>query len=94
MLVNAVVYTFPPEKADMAAELLVQLRDASRTEPGCLRYDVARSIENPEVFVLHEEWVDQAALDFHYATEHFTAIGLNTVRPLAINRAGHRCRPL
>ena len=94
MLVNAVIYTFPPEKADTAAELLIRLRDASRTETGCLAYDVARSIENPEIFVLHEEWVDQAALDAHYATEHFATIALQGIRPLATDRVGHRCRPL
>jgi quinol monooxygenase YgiN len=94
MLVNAVIYTFPPEKADEAAALLIRLRDASLTETGCLSYDVAQSIESPEVFVLHEKWADQAALDVHYATEHFTTLGLQGVRPLAVSRVGHRCRPL
>jgi quinol monooxygenase YgiN len=94
MLVNAVLYTFPADKAEEAAQLLIRLRDGSRAEPGCITFDVSRSTDDPNVFVLYEEWRDQAALDEHYATEHFTRYGVNGVRALASNRLGHRCRPL
>ena len=91
MLVNAVIYTFPPERADEAEGLLRQLRDASRAEAGCLAYDVARGVDDRAVFVLHEVWRDQAALDAHYAEPHFVDLGLNGIRPLATSRIGHRC---
>ena len=94
MLVNAVVYTFPAEDADAAEALLIELRDRSREEAGCIAYDVARGIDDPGVFVLHEVWRDQAALDTHYAEEHFTRLGINGVRRLARERVGHRCRAL
>ena len=94
MLVNAVIYTFPAEKAADAERMLIELRDASRAELGCITFDVSRSIEDGGVFVLYEEWNDQAALDFHYATEHFTRLGLNGIRPLASARIGHRCSSL
>ncbi len=92
MLLNEVVYTFPIERADEAEKLLVELRDRSRAEPGCVSYDVARGIDDPAVFVLHEVWRDQAALETHYAEEHFTRLGVNGIRPLAKERIGHRCR--
>jgi quinol monooxygenase YgiN len=94
MLVNAVIYTFPADKAAEAERTLVELRDASRAEPGCITFDVSRSMEDENVFVLYEEWLDQAALDVHYATEHFARLGINGIRKLASERIGHRCRSL
>jgi len=94
MLVNAVTYTFPADQADAAEAMLRDLRDASRAEAGCIAYDVARGIDDPGVFVLHEVWRDQAALDAHYREEHFTRLGVNGIRPLATERIGHRCRAI
>lgn len=94
MLINAVIYTFPPDKADEAKRTLVALRDASRTEPGCLAFDVAQDVDDANVYFLYEEWRDQTALDEHYASDHFQRFGVNGVRTLASNRIGHRCRSL
>ena len=94
MLVNAVIYTFPPDKINDVEDMLVQLRDGSRAEAGCITFDVSRSLEDPNAFVLYEEWADQAALDTHYKEDHFQRFGLNGIRPLATSRIGHRCRPL
>jgi quinol monooxygenase YgiN len=92
MLVNAVIYTFPSARADEAQTLLQALRNASRAEAGCITFNVARSTDDPNAFVLYEEWKDQAALDFHYATPHFKQYGLEGIRPLASVRIGHRGR--
>ena len=91
MLVNSVMYTFASEDADRIEELFHELRDAARTEPGCRRFDVARANEDAAVFTLWEEYDDQAALDAHYASEHFKRLGLGGVRPLAKSRVGHLC---
>jgi quinol monooxygenase YgiN len=94
MVINAVIYTFSPEDAEQAAGILRQLRDATRVEPGCIRYDVARSINDPSVFALFEEYVDQAALDAHLASESFHQFGINGIRKLAKERVGQTCHPL
>jgi quinol monooxygenase YgiN len=94
MLVNTVIYTFPPDRADEAEGLLRELRDRSREEAGCIAYDVARGTDDPAVFTLHEIWRDQAALEAHYLEPHFTTLGLNGIRTLAIERIGHRGRPI
>jgi quinol monooxygenase YgiN len=94
MLVNAVIYTFPEDKAAAGESALRSLRDASRTEPGCVTFDVARGVDDPNVFFLYEIWRDQAALDAHYQTPHFQTYGVNGVRALAKERIGHRCRNL
>ena len=87
MLVNAVMYTFPRDKADQVEQLFVDLAVKSREEPGCLAYEVARgSGEDSGTFMLFEKWRDQAALDEHYATEHFRRLGGNGVRHLATSR--------
>jgi quinol monooxygenase YgiN len=94
MLVNTVVYTFPADKADEAARLLAELRDASRREPGCVAYDVSRGAEDPSLFVLHEVWADQAALELHLSMEHFIRLGINGIRTFATSRVAYHCTPL
>ncbi|HYZ16205.1 MAG TPA: putative quinol monooxygenase [Candidatus Acidoferrum sp.] len=86
MLINAVIYTFPPERADEAERLLGELRDASLREEGCLGYEVSRGNDDRSVFVLYEKWRDQAALEAHYAMDHFTRLGINGVRTLMSDR--------
>jgi quinol monooxygenase YgiN len=93
-LVNAVFYTFPADKADEAEALLLDLRDRSREEAGCIGFDVARGIDDPNVFALHEVWRDVAALERHYTEPHFIELGLNGIRRLASERIGHRCRAI
>ncbi|HEX9446050.1 MAG TPA: antibiotic biosynthesis monooxygenase family protein [Candidatus Binatia bacterium] len=34
-------------------------------EPGCLQFEVFRSVVDPDKFALLERWTDQAALDAH-----------------------------
>ncbi len=94
MLVNAVIYTFSSEHADDAAGMLAQLASLSRLEKGCHGFEAARSNDDPRVFVLFEQWTDQAALDAHYATDHFIKLGANGIRPLAESRVAHKCTPL
>ena len=94
MLINSIIYTFSTDDADQAAGLLRELRDLTRKEPGCLRFEVARAIEHPNVFALYEEYTDEAALKSHLASDTFSRLGINGIRLLAKERVGHTCRPL
>jgi len=87
MLINAVIYTVPNDRADQAENFLRELAVASRAEDGCLGYEVARG-NDPDrgTFVLFEKWRDQAALDDHMQAEHFQRLGVNGFRPLATGR--------
>lgn len=88
MLINVVRYEFPKERADEVARLLAELRIWSLAEAGCYGFEVCRGdSEAPGTFMLYEKWADQAALDQHYATEHFQRLGVNGVRPLALSRS-------
>ena len=46
----------------------------SRTESGCLRYELHLDNKIPPRFIMLEEWTDKAALTAHYATPHFKAL--------------------
>ena len=43
----------------------------SRKEPGNLRFDVVRSVDNPTLFRLYEVYRDAAAVAAHQATPHY-----------------------
>ncbi len=51
-----------------------ELVSASQAEPGCVTYTLNRCVENPRQFCFIEIWKDQAAIDSHNASEHFTRI--------------------
>jgi quinol monooxygenase YgiN len=94
MLVQSVRYTFTPEDAGRAEAMLRELRDRSRSEAGVLGFDVMRSQETSNAFVIWEQYRDRAALDSHAATEHFKRLVIDGVRPLALQRVGELLVPI
>ena len=52
-------------------EHLRTMEQVSRREPGCLTYDVHRDVEDRRVFLIYERYVDRAALDTHWASDHY-----------------------
>ena len=44
---------------------------ASLKDRGCISYDVHSSLTDPDRIVFIERWESRAALDAHFATEHF-----------------------
>ena len=69
-------------------ELLGEQMRRSRTEPGCLRFEVYHSSAEPRRFVLVEHWESAAALDAHRLAEAYTTIYKPFVLPL-VEREGH-----
>jgi autoinducer 2-degrading protein len=86
MLIQSVHYTFAANDADKVEAILRELRDASRKEEGVITFDVGRGRDEPNVFALWEEYRDQAALDAHFASDHFKRLVINGIRPLAKRR--------
>lgn len=70
-----------------ALELLPDHVAASRAEPGCLRFDIAQSEDDPMVWTLSEIFVDAAAFAAHQAR---TAASPWGQRSGAIARDFHR----
>jgi autoinducer 2-degrading protein len=94
MIVQSIHFTFAPEDADEAQQMLRDLSEASRNEEGVIGFDVVRSREKPNVFALWEQYRDQAALDSHKMTEHFTRLVMGGVRRLARERDAQIGSPL
>lgn len=51
----------------------VKNHNASRKEPGNVRFDLLQSNEDPTQFVLYEVFADEAAAAAHKETEHYKA---------------------
>ena len=45
----------------------------SRAEAGNIQYDLHRSMENENLFVMIENWSGSAAIEEHNASDHFQA---------------------
>jgi quinol monooxygenase YgiN len=79
-------WTAKPGNEDAVAASLEQLAPASRQETGCLRYLVNRSLDDPKVFLLYEEYVDEDAYKAHAGSEHFARRALSEAIPLLESR--------
>lgn len=60
------------ECVDKFIGLAKDLVEKSRAEEGNVFYSINRSLEDDRTFAFVECWKDQAAIDFHNATPHFT----------------------
>lgn len=70
IVVTGEIHVAPAEASEFGAQL-VELVEATRAEPGCVRYDFWRHLSEPGVFHVFEEWRDDAALAEHQATDHY-----------------------
>ena len=57
----------PADKREQAKIAMLALVEPSRSEPGCIRYELYRDIERERDLILLECWRDQAAFDEHLA---------------------------
>jgi len=62
-----------PGQEALLAQALRELSAPSRSESGCIQYDVCCVREDPATLLVLEEWASQAALDEHMQTPHFQA---------------------
>ena len=60
-----------PEFQDDVQPIFKKLVEGSRKEPGCIRYELNQSIDNPCIYVVIESWQSKQAIDFHNAQPHF-----------------------
>ena len=62
---------FDPREIDGIRANLEALTLASREEPGCVSYVAHFLADDPTTVLIYEQYVDDAALDFHRTTPHF-----------------------
>lgn len=69
-----VTVTVNPEFHDEVVEGLNALAAGSRAEEGCIGYEIYQNTIRPDQLIIVETWADQAALDAHGQTPHYTTI--------------------
>lgn len=88
LCVNIILTVNDAADVDSIRELLAEQGRLSRAEPGCLRFEVYHSKENPQVFILNERWESQEALDVHRTAKAYTEIYQPQVLP-KVERVPH-----
>jgi quinol monooxygenase YgiN len=72
---------------DEVARLLAEMTPFSKAEPGCKAYIINRSVDDPNTFLLYEQYVDAAAFDAHRDNPEFQRIIIGQVVPLLAERS-------
>jgi quinol monooxygenase YgiN len=60
-----------PGHDDRLRDELNAMIEPSEAEPGCLGYRPLVDPNAPGAMVIVEDWLDQAAVEFHFTTSHF-----------------------
>jgi quinol monooxygenase YgiN len=79
---------------DAVEAALREMMTHVQSEQGCIHYFVNRSIDNPDHFLLFEQYVDEQALSAHSETPYFKRLVLETVVPLLEKRERTLYRPV
>lgn len=83
MIFIVVKFQVEPSHRDEWPSLTSRFTAATRAEPGNLWFEWARSLDDPNVFVLVEAFRDPAAGVAHVQSEHFRQ-GLDAMRPVLV----------
>ena len=71
---NVILKVKDPQRIDEIAGLLSQQASLSSVEPGCERFDVFQSEEEPELFLLIEVWASEAHLAQHRGARFYASV--------------------
>lgn len=58
------------EKRDLIKSELLKLIPITRVEAGCINYDLHQDIENPNLFLFHENWESRELWQQHMKNAH------------------------
>ena len=59
-------------EADTIKAELLKLADLSKSDKGCINYDLHQDKENSNLFFVYENWKNPDALQKHVESTHFT----------------------
>jgi quinol monooxygenase YgiN len=86
MLTVIARYRTQPGRGDDVAAILARHLTPARAEPGCITFVAHRATDDPDVFVLYEQYLDEAAFEQHRHTPHFSEYIEHGVVPLLAER--------
>ncbi len=61
----------PQERERFLKAIEVDALGSERDEPGCMRFNVLRDRQDPNVYYFYEVYRDEAALEAHRAAPHY-----------------------
>lgn len=61
--------------------LLAELVEKTRNEPGNIFYHIYQSVENSNELILHERYVDGDAVELHKSSDHYQQIVFQNIIP-------------
>jgi len=85
-LALVVNFTVKPGNEEKTKDLIRQLQEHTRREPGCRQYNGHQSPEEPSRFLMYELYDNQAALDAHRASPHYEQYVNHGLRSLMESR--------
>jgi autoinducer 2-degrading protein len=71
MIVTLVSVHVVPDHVDEFLDAIRANHEASIREPGCARFDVLQSPDDPTRFLLYEAYADETAVAAHKETAHY-----------------------
>ncbi len=77
MILVTATLNLKPGSQPAQSRLVNTLIARSRQDLGCFSYDLFTKPDQPEVFLLMEEWQDLASLENHFQQPHFKAFGID-----------------
>lgn len=66
-------FTVKDGEEEKFMNLANELGIASRAEKGCIEYILHKDVEKAQTYCILERWKDQAAIDAHNNSVHFTS---------------------
>jgi quinol monooxygenase YgiN len=89
LCINIILTVNDEADVEKISELLAEQGRLSREEPGCLRFEVYHSQDDPKVFILNERWESAEAHAVHREARSYTEIYAPQVLP-RVTRVPHR----
>ena len=68
-------------KEERLLEVIREMTPPSRAEPGNVFYQAQRSLEDPRLFYLYEQYVDEGGYQAHQDSEHFQRLVVGEAIP-------------
>ena len=73
-IISAQVF-IKPDKVETFLAATKSLIEKSRAEEGCISYSLYQDPQDKTKFLFFEVWKNQAAVDYHFSTDHFKKFG-------------------
>ena len=75
MIIISIRISSKPDQGEALEQVMREESPKVRGQAGCVTFELFRSTEQPNQFLLYEEWQDKASFEAYKSSEPFQAIG-------------------